>query len=146
MDNRVKYQKKYERIMFELKLRGVDNKTIWETIEISKNTFYRWIKEKPNFRKLYIKAVNAKTDALKALIKKAIGFRDGEEYFPPDFQSIKYLLRNISDFDKELEHNIKIDLQRLDNEKFEKWLDKNELEVYEKLRKIYEKENGNNTK
>jgi len=139
-----KYSKKHERIMFELKIKGINNKIICEALGIDERTFYRWIKEKQNFKKLYIKAVNAKTNAIKALIKKAIGFTEYiekptakgnvvkyNEYFPPDFQSIKYLLRNISDFDKELEENI-------DNNRFDKWFTSHEKEIHEKIRKIYE--------
>ena len=154
-----KYKKKYDKIMFDLKLAGISNKIICDSIGIGIRTFYTWISKYKSFRELYNEAANAKVNAKRALIKRSTGYNyterkyvDGvlkeklDKHQAADISAIKYLLRNISDFDKELEHNIKIDMQRLDNEKFEKWLDKNELEVYEKLRKIYEKENGNNTK
>jgi len=152
-----KYKKKYDNIMFELKLKNVSNQIIWETIGVSKNTFYTWLNKYKSFRDLYNKALNAKTDAKKALIKKATGFKEKiekithtgkiveyEEYYPPDTQAIRYLLRNISDFDKELEHKIKIENDKAEIDKINKVIENYQDEVIDIIKDFYETKIKNN--
>src|SRR4030042_2043305 len=112
-----KYKKKYDKIMFELKLAGISNKVICDSIGISIRAFYTWMSKYKSFRDLYDEAVNAKVNAKRALIKRSTGYNytekkyvDGilkeqlEKHQTADISAIKYLLRNISDFDRELEH------------------------------------------
>ena len=148
-----KYKKIYCGIVFKLKCCKVRNDEIFKMLRISKQSFYDWIKKYPDFREAYENGKNAENEVIEALKKKASGFEYTEEeldkdgcihkikkYHPPETNAIKYFLKNTSDFDKEFEHKKRIDLERLDNDKFEKWLDRNESRAYEKLREMYENE------
>ena len=157
----MKYQKRFDELIFDLKLAGNTNSQIAKHLQIPRRTLQRWLKNHKPLQDLYNQACTAGLDAKRALIKRATGFsytekrykettnHEGEtrteseevtKYYPPDVPAIKYLLQNISTFDKELQHKIYVDLERLDNDKFEKWLDRNESRAYEKLREIYENE------
>lgn len=129
MANKTKYIPEFNQIIFELKITGKNITEICSILKIDKKTFYRWLKRYDNFKISYEKANNAKFKAKETLIDKALGFTRNikeltptgklikyDKYYPPDFQSIKYLLRNISGFDKELENKIKIDNKRLELE------------------------------
>jgi|WetSurMetagenome_2_1015567.scaffolds.fasta_scaffold33583_3 hypothetical protein len=156
-----KYEKRYDELIFDLKISGKSSKDIAKHLGISRKTLYNWINDNKPLKKLYEKACNVGIEAKQSLIKRATGFEykekekefknvDGDrivvkekestKYYPPDVSAIKYLLQNISTFDKELEHRIRIDIERLDNDKFEKWFTVNELRINEEVKKLYEKE------
>lgn len=150
-----KYQEKYCDIVFKLKVLKVKNHEIYKMLHISQKTFYKWLNDYEEFKEAYEKGKNAENEVIEALHKKAVGYeykveeidKDGcihiiTKYMPPETNAIKYYLKNTSDFDKEFEHKKYIDKEKLENEKFEKWLDKNEHKAYTKLREIYEKENN----
>lgn len=125
--------------MFELKLVGKKDYEIIKLLGISRDTFYKWKKKYKDFKETYQKAVTASKLAKETLLEKALGFTrtvteatqsgkliEYQKYFPPDFNSIKYLIRNISDFDKELENKIKIDNKEVDHKQ---WIEIEKLKL-----------------
>lgn len=159
-----KYEKRYNELIFDLKIAGNTNLQIIKHLGITKKTFYNWINTHNPLKQLYNEACTAGIKAKQALIKRAVGFEYTEiqkeyerryieekgkfekvlvkekaltKYYPPDVTAIKYLLQNISTFDKELEHKILIDKEKLDIDKFNKFLENQEEEVIKILEQYY---------
>jgi len=138
---------------------SISNKDIAKLLDICENTFYNWLKEYPEIKETLLQSKNARIGKThKNIVKIANGYhidteyidKNGElktykEYVKPDLRANMYLSKNLG-IDREVEHKIYCENEKLEYDKIEKWLDAKGLKTYEKFKmeKIKDENTFNN--
>jgi Helix-turn-helix domain of resolvase len=89
------YKPEYAELVASLSESGLTDQELAAELGVGVTTFYRWQKEYPEFRKSINVAKDIADDRVeRSLYQKALGFREGESYYPPDATSMIFWLKN----------------------------------------------------
>lgn len=117
-----KYHPRLIPVVSQLCARGMIDVEIAEILGIAEQTLYKWKKAHPDFALAMTRSKELVNEQVEnAIIKRALGFQNGEDYFPPDVAAGKFWLQHRMPevYRERSEHNVNVNI----NEGFLKLLE-----------------------